>query len=398
MSRHVTRRDGFLLLATLVWATVGYLRYLPAMNAESSQAYLRDAWRNLRYSDIAFLFFRDHLDGQPIPYVQYVLEYPVLLGLTSYVLSFTDTLTWYFTSTYLVLTVAAVISVYVLDRLPTADPAYLALAPGLMFYIGLNWDLAAIALCVVGLHLYRRNPALGTMLVTSAVWFKFFPIVFLAALVIDGLRTRAYRTVAVVAAVAIATTSAVNAPLAIPYFDRWSRFFRLNTERGADSNVWVLARGTDTSTINMMMTVAMVVGGSALIAVAWRSPESVVLPLGALLLLWWMVVNKTFQPQYVTWVFLACAMLRPAWALWVALAAVDLAGYATSFLIQYQVHQDETFGAMRSPDVEAWTYDNLYVPIQLLRSIILLSLIAWGVRGLLRLPACRSAQDAGMRS
>ncbi len=71
---------------------------------------------------------------------------------------------------------------------------------------------------------------------------------------------------------------------------------------------------------------------------------------------------------------------------------------ATSFLVQFEVHQDETLGAVRSPDVEAWTYDNLYVPIQLLRSVILLSLLAWGEQALVRQPACGPALDEGLRS
>ena len=52
------------------------------------QAYLQYVFAYMgAFSDIAALYFRDHLWDHPLPYVQYGLEYPVGIGMLIWLLS-----------------------------------------------------------------------------------------------------------------------------------------------------------------------------------------------------------------------------------------------------------------------------------------------------------------------
>ena len=99
------------------------------------------------YSDIAHLYFRDHLWSHPAPYFGYRFEYPVLTGAFVWLASAAHgDVTAYLLVSAALLGACGVGSVWLLRRIEGANPWILAAAPALAFYGVLNWDLAGVFL------------------------------------------------------------------------------------------------------------------------------------------------------------------------------------------------------------------------------------------------------------
>jgi hypothetical protein len=170
---------------------------------------------------------------------------------------------------------------------------------------------------------------------------------------------------------------ALQLPVAYANRAGWSYFFTFNRDRPAQDGLWVLLRHLSTPEVNRLGLIAMVLGGGALALLAARASRAVLFPLGAGLLLWWLFLNKVFSPQYALWVFFALALLRPAWSLWVGFVAVDLGHFSVSFLIVFS----QRLGSDLLVD---WEARHMFVPVQLLREVLLAIFVAGAIRLLLR--------------
>jgi len=366
---------GPYLVATLS-LLLGYLHYQSGTPYSLSPDHYR-AWAfpAFRYSDVIWLYLRDGLDRHPIPYVDYPLEYPPLTGVASWLVSYAPDLPSSFALTYLLLAAATLATVWALSRLPRANPWYVAAAPALFFYTGHQWDPLAVGVTALSLvAVTRGRPRWGAFGLAIGVSLKLFPLAFLAALAADHLRHRRWRRLAETAAITGGVTLAANLPFALANPDGWSFFFRWNRDRLADSGLWVLFRGVPTETLTAASLLAAVVGGGAIAGFAlWRG-GSLVLPLGSTALLWWLLVNKTFTTHLVLWVLLAVAILRPPIWLWLAVVVVDLVGFQLgNYLNLYNV---PTF---RHAPLISKAVENIYDPLQLGRTAVLLGCVGWGL-------------------
>ena len=295
------RRAAPLLLAG-AFLLIGYLRLAPGTAHPGD--YHDYAFREVRYSDVIALYLRDHLERHPQPYLDYALEYPALLGGLSYLLSFAPTLPAYFALTYALLALGALGTVAALGRLPGADAWYFAAAPTLVAYAGLNWDLAAVGCTAAALLAYARGrDRLGTLALVAAVWLKLFPLPILAAVLVARLLQRRFRAAAEIGLVFAVGSAVVNLPLALRDQAGWAYFFAFNSERGAGSGLWLWLPWLTTAQVNRLTIAALALGGAAMALVAWRGRGAVLLPLGAGLLLWWLLLNKVYSPQYALWVY-----------------------------------------------------------------------------------------------
>ncbi|MGH2603483.1 MAG: glycosyltransferase 87 family protein, partial [Dehalococcoidia bacterium] len=265
-------RSGPYLVATIL-LILGYFHYREgAFYSLSERFYRAWAFPEFRYSDLIWLYLRDGLAQQPIPYLDYPLEYPPLTGLVTFLLSFLPDLPTYFLVTYLVLALSALGTIWALRRLPGANPWLFAAAPALFFYTGHQWDGIAIfvtAISLVAIACGRER--WGVFGLAVGVSLKLFPVVFVAALLIDRLRQRQWRAVAEIAAVFGLATIAFNLPVALADVEGWSFFFRWNRDRLADSGVWVLWRGLPTTDATTFSLVAVAVGGLIITALALRA-------------------------------------------------------------------------------------------------------------------------------
>ena len=342
---------------------LGFLRYAPGTAySQSADAYRDWAFPAFRYSDLIWLYLRDGLDRHPLPYVDYPLEYPPLTGVLSYLLSFAPGIGATFALTYLTLAACALGTIAILRRLPGANPWVFAAAPALFFYTGYQWDGAAVFAAALALLLFHRErDRSGAIAVTAAVWLKLFPAAILLAVLVERVRQRRYRAAATILAIFTAGSLLVNLPFAVASWDGWRFFYTWNRDRAADGGIWVLLHlGIHQETRLSLLATAL--GVAALAIVGLRSRGPVMIPLSAGLLLWWLLANKTFTSHLILWVWLAVALIRPAWWVWVALAIVDIAAF-------------QVVNFLNLPNVARYFNDpftiagvhHLYEPLQLLR-------------------------------
>ena len=366
---------GPYLVATIS-LVLGYLHYRTGTPFSLSPDHYR-AWAfpAFRYSDLIWLYLRDGLDGQPIPYVDYPLEYPPLTGVVSWLLSHTQDLPSYFALTYAMLAVATLATVWALHHLPGANPWYFAAAPAVFFYTGHQWDPLAVGVTAVSLAaLAHGRPRWGAFGLAVGVSLKLFPLAYLAALCVDHVRHRRWRRLAETAAIGIGVTVAANLPFALANPDGWGFFFRWNRDRVADSGVWVLWRDVPTETLTVASMLAAVGGGLVIAGFAlWRG-GSLVLPLGSTALVWWLLVNKTFTTHLMLWVLLAVAILRPPVWLWLGGVVVDLVGFQFGNYINLQNVPTFQHTPLLTESIE-----NIYDPLQMARTAVLLGCVGWGL-------------------
>jgi len=363
-------------LVASVLLVAGFFRYLPGTAYSLSPEHYRNwAFPAFRYSDIIWLYLRDGLAGRPVPYLDYPLEYPPLTGLVSWLLSFAPGLPAYYALAWGVNAASLLAAVWALQRIPGASPWYLAAAPALFFYPGHQFDPVAVgvtALALAALSVGRSN--LGALGLAAGVSLKLFPAAFLGARAVDLLRQRRWRQLAETVAIAVAVTVAVNLPVALANRENWAFFIRWNRDRLADSGIWVLWRDLPTQTLTSASLWTVLIGGGLIALWGLRCGGPLAATLGSTALLWWLFANKTFTTHLVLWVFLAVALLRPPLWLWLAVVAVDVVGFQVgNYLNLYNVPAYQN-----APLVHAAVV-NIYDPLQLARSAVLLACVGWGL-------------------
>jgi hypothetical protein len=375
-------------LAALALLVLGYL--LHASDVAQVADYQRASYKTLGYSDIIWLYLRDGQGAHPRPYLDYRLEYPALTGGLIYLFGYAPDLRLYFALSYALLGCCALATIALVGRLTGARPWSLAAAPGLLLYTGLNWDCAALATLALALLAYQaRRDVWGTLALVVAVWLKFFPLAFLAAIMIERVRARAYRAAATIGGVFIVGSVAINLPLALRNFDTWSYFFTLNASRRPEPSLWTLLPSLPTAQVGVASLALLLGGGLVCALLALRSPAPVTLPLGGAVLLLWLFSNKIYSPQYSLWVYFALALLGSSVPLWRAFALYDLAYYYASFQILFTA----TFAG---PDdigqLIAWQARYLLQPLVAVRLLLLLLLVGgavWRLHGGLCRPVGR---------
>ena len=350
---------------------LGYIWHAPG--ARHPDDYHDYTFQALNYSDISWLYFRDNLANRPVPFRDYTFEYPVLLAAISYIFSFAPGSEAYFALSYFLLGACALGTIALLRQLPGADAWRFALAPALLLYTGVNWDTAAIFAAALALLAYERGrDGWGTTALAAGVWLKLFPIVFLPAVLLERLRRRQLRAALLVCAVFTLVSLLINLVPAYAEFESWSTLFTVVGAATAGSNFWVLFPPLPAPTVNLFSNALL---GAGVLVLGWlicNSSLSITAALGALILLWWLLVIKIFSPQYAFWIVLALALLRTPWPLWTALMAVDIGHFAVSFLILYSLR-------FNSGELIGWQNAVLRTPLELARDVLCLAAIGYGL-------------------
>jgi uncharacterized membrane protein len=296
------------------------------------------------YTDIYPLYFGEGLWHHQVPYLNHPVEYPVLIGGAMQAVSWvvrpiTDPYIRgreFFDITVVLITLCAIAGVlataYLAGRSRRWTALLVALAPGLILASFINWDMIAMALTAVAMAAWAaRRGALAGVLFGLAIATKFYPIVLLGGLFLLCLRAGRLRSFWVTAAGAAGAWLVVNIPVAVAAFTGWSRFYRLNSTRGADwGSIWYyfeaehvpgLGRlSLHVSALNLVSLLLFAVGCvliGLLTLAAPRRPR--VAQVFFLVLAVFLLVNKVWSPQYVIWLAPLVVLARPrvwSWALW----------------------------------------------------------------------------------
>lgn len=350
------------------------------------------------YSDVGSLYFRDRMWLDRLPYVHYPFEYPVGTGLFAWLAALPGGgVAGYFAISAIVLGLCGLLTLWLLDRLPNANPWLLALSPALALYVVLNWDLLSIAALVSALVLFhRRRDSWGGLALGIATWTKFFPIVALPVVLIARLlETRDLRgRVRAAAAILIPfgiVTAVMNAPFVytrgahggyVVSATGWFWFFRFNELRPlGSSSLWSLLypSGISVGEVNLISALLTATGlALTFAAMVWagrrRSARlaELIVPATLACVAWFMFANKVYSPQYGLWVMVLLAAAGAPVGLAVAFAAADLAFFVAAFTI-FQV----------PPQGKGWFAQHVLTTSNVLLEALLFGVAAWAVWSIL---------------
>ena len=216
---------------------------------------------------------------------------------------------------------------------------YFALAPTLLVYGTMNWDLVAVALATAGLLAFfrRRDRAAGVALGLGAAT-KLYPALLAVPLIAQRLRERRPDGAIVLAWTTAGAWLLVNLPFAAAAPTAWLTFFRFNGERGADfDSLWYMAcRHLDLCPSTRAINVASFAIFLVSIAVVWaikarRHPDFPRWTLGLPLLVAFLLSNKVYSPQYGLWLLPWFALALPRLWPFLAFSLTDVAVFVTRF-------------------------------------------------------------------
>ncbi len=294
------------------------------------------------YTDIYPLYFGEGLSAGKTPYLGHPVEYPVLIGGAMQLVAWlvhpiSDPYTRgreFFDLTCLLLTLFAVAGVlataYLAGRSRRWTALGVALSPALILSAFTNWDLIAMGLVMLGLAAWAaRRQVLAGVLIGLAIATKFYPLLFFGPLLLLCLRAGRMRQFWITAGSAAAAWLVVNVPIMIVAPSGWARFYQLSQTRGADwgsvwyffeTERWPVVGTTSLHTLNALSLLVFVLGCLAVVVLSLAAPVRPRLAqLLFLVLAVFLMSNKVWSPQYVSWLVPLAVLARPrfgAYALW----------------------------------------------------------------------------------
>jgi len=321
-----------LVLLTTTSFVLAYLQKLPCR----LEGFGGDGnYSRLCYSDIPPLFgARGFADGL-FPYLQNggdrPLEYPVLTG---YFMQLASWLTgsggtdgartvlffdWNAVLLFACLMVTVVATALTVRRRPW-DAAMVALAPGTILCLLINWDMLAVALTAMSMLLWSRSrPVWSGLLLGLAIAAKFYPVLLLGPLLLLCLRAGKLKEYAAFAASAAGAWAVVNVPIMVLNFEGWAEFYSFSSIRGTDwGSLWYifLAAGHPVPA-GMVNNLAIGILGVLCLGITWLAVGARRRPryaqLAFLVVAAFCITNKVYSPQYVLWLIPLAALARPRW-------------------------------------------------------------------------------------
>jgi uncharacterized membrane protein len=337
---------ALLLLATAITSFLGWL-------FKGHCAFDGD-WGNLEmyvtgcYSDAyPFWHARGLADGA-VPYLQAPMEYPVLAGLLIWFEAlWTHGLFGKAASDPEFVFVVSMVNgalALVVTRLmwgmkdATNRIWAWALAPPLVLYVGHNWDMFAVVLALAALTAAQRGKLVQACAVAGlGTAAKLFPVLLLPLFALRRFFQVRLVDVALMASAAILAWLAVNLPVALAAFDNWWEFYGFSSERsGTRASLWELAGyygvlNTDIATRNMLSLLVFAAGAALIVEQGWRHHKDRLWLLFTPVLLWFMLSNKVYSPQFDLWAWPFIVITARRWPPIALFAVGDAMAYFAEF-------------------------------------------------------------------
>ena len=302
------------------------------------------------YTDIVPLWFAEELHIGATPYLDHAVEYPVLIGLQMWIAAGltrafvfdTDALSVGFFAVNVLLSAPMyAYAAYRLFRMGVSVQRLLwfIAAPTFIVYAFMNWDAMAVALSVAAIELHRRDRDVGAGVALGlGTAAKLFPA-FLIPLILltrwsQGRKSDALRH----AAAAAGAWLVVNVPVLLAAPSGWAEFLRLNRTRPADWDslwyFWQQLRDTsfEVGTLNAVTLLLFVAGAVVIVLLGRRRlPPDELWRLFLPVLIWFLLTNKVYSPQFSIWLLPLMALALPRATPFAAFAVADLFVFALRF-------------------------------------------------------------------
>ena len=358
--KHATR---VVSLAVVLACVVGTMTVGTALKYRCAGGDYSDGrqYRDLCYTDVVPLLSTEQLADGRLPFLDPCRrtsdgdncdEYPVI---TMYVMRTAgwiarlrtslsgaagiDVEAFYYTNA-VILTLFAAATAFGLWALAGRRALWFALAPTLLIYGTVNWDLVAVAFATLALVAFasRRDGWAGVLLGLGAA-SKLYPALLLLPLFLQGIQDREPDRSVRVLWWTVGAWVVVNLPFAIASTSSWFEFFRFNSERGRDfDSLWYIAcRHWDpaclsTGMINLLSLIAFVASFGLLLVIKMvRQPGFARWTLGFPLIVCFLLSNKVYSPQYGLWLLPWFALAIPSWWAFAAFEVADVAVFVTRF-------------------------------------------------------------------
>jgi uncharacterized membrane protein len=306
-------------------------------------------YKLLCYTDIVPLLGTEQLEGGRLPFFDPCAptqnncdEYPVLtmylMRAAAWISGFSYA-RFFYTNAIVMLGFAMIVAVC-LWLLAGNRALWFALAPSLLVYGTVNWDLAAVAFATAALVAWAKGrDAWAGMLIGLGAATKFYPALVLIPLFFQGLQDREPDRSIRVLWWSAGTWAIVNLPFAIAAPGSWWEFFRFNGARTPDfdSIYYIACRQVGSlcvsiQNVNFLGLATFVIG--SFLVIWWKARRDVAFPrwsTGVPLLICFLLSNKVYSPQYSLWLLPWFALTMPRLRRFVAFELADLAVFLTRF-------------------------------------------------------------------
>ena len=291
-------------------------------------------------SDVPHLYDLRGIRPSALPYLDRVVEYPVLIGFTMYAMSFVGGGAFGFLLIGAAISgVLAVMVAVTLERRSSPHLWRWVAGVPVLLYVFHNWDLLAIAPAVVGLVFYERDreTTAGALLGLGAA-AKVFPAAFVVPLaavrVAQGQPRDAVRLVGSAAVV----VALVNVPVLLAAPKNWWWTLTFQGSRPATwGSVWYyVVRLPGLHALAAPAAANLLSVGALGLGIAWLTYTAVrrhlgAFEIGAAATAIFLLSNKVHSPVYDLWLVPFFAALPIAQRWWAAFCAADLGVYFLVF-------------------------------------------------------------------
>lgn len=320
------------LRVSIVVVVVGYaLAVLARMPCVADGFGGISRYTRMCYSDIPVLYtLRGFADGYP-PYLdaapgQQVFEYPVLTGAMAQIAAWLTPLFggggigFYAANVVLIglLLILTVIATGLTAGPRPWDAVLVAAAPALLLPSTINWDLLPVALVALWLLLWSRRVVFWSGVILGlAIAAKFYPLVFLGPMFLLCLRAGRLPAFGRMLLGVVLAWLAANLPVMLVNFNGWATFYTFSSERGQDfGSPWLaLSIAGVNLPANLLNSAGTVVFGVLCLALAafigWAPVRPRLAPMLFIVLAAFLITNKVYSPQYMTWLLPLAVLSLP---------------------------------------------------------------------------------------
>jgi uncharacterized membrane protein len=239
------------------------------------------------------------------------VEYPPITGIVMWATSFVVKNNFaqyraYFDFNALLIALIFIGAVLLLKRMKPEFWYLFPIAPAVIASLYINWDIWAVISALAAIHFFDRKKYWpSSILLGVSVATKFFPIVLLLPIALIFFRRREIQTLVRYFALTLATWLIINLPFILTTPVGWFRFFKLNSERGADwGSIWLALSqlGFGLTNLNYLSILLLLIGLTALTIFLFEIKSTPTLASVAFIVLAAvMIAGKVYSPQYVLW-------------------------------------------------------------------------------------------------
>ena len=272
-----------------------------------------DVYVHACYSDLSALFGARGLDHHAWPYSDLTdsVEYPpgtaMVMWATSWLVphspkGFTD----YFDINAFLIALLFLGTALLISRMNPEFWYLLPLSPAVLASLYINWDMWAVISAIAAIYFFDKEKYFwSAALLGLSIATKFFPVVLLIPVALIFYRRKAIANLINYIFISGFTWLLLNLPFIVTTPHGWWRFFKLNSERGADFGSLLYGLelfGIKISSVNNFALLLFVIMTAILIYIFFLLKKVPTLAASSFLyVVAFTSASKVYSPQYVLW-------------------------------------------------------------------------------------------------